>query len=148
MTSKHRPENPTEADDAARQRGISRMKTIDALPQEIRAVVHEEGFGVVKAFLDCGITKARQISHLIETVRGGSKEIGKRTEPMQIAPGLNPNDYVTVPLEPTTAMVEAGLGVTAAWLDIKGSALTVNREKMRRRYRAMVLNASGRSIRT
>ena len=44
----------------------------------------------------------------------------------------------TVPVEPTDEMVDAGLRSTAAFLDIKGSQLTVNREKMRRRYKAML----------
>jgi hypothetical protein len=47
-------------------------------------------------------------------------------------------ETANLPLEPTEAMIDAGLAATNAWLDIKGSALTVNREKMRRRYIAMV----------
>lgn len=49
--------------------------------------------------------------------------------------------YISVPLEPTEAMIDAGLSATAAWLGIEGSALTVNREKMKLRYRAMVMAA-------
>lgn len=37
---------------------------------------------------------------------------------------------------PTDAMLDAALSATAAHLDIKGSQLTVNREKMRLRLRA------------
>ena len=43
-----------------------------------------------------------------------------------------------MPREATDEMIDAALAATATWLDIKGSALTVNREKMRLRYRAMV----------
>jgi hypothetical protein len=39
--------------------------------------------------------------------------------------------------DPTDTMIDAGLAVTAAYLNIKGSALTINREKMRRRFIAM-----------
>lgn len=46
--------------------------------------------------------------------------------------------HVTVPIEPTEKMIDAGLRVTAAWQDIQGSALTINREKMRLRYKAMI----------
>ena len=46
--------------------------------------------------------------------------------------------FAIVPTEPTKKMIDAGLGATAAWQDIPGSALTVNREKMRRRYKAMI----------
>lgn len=44
----------------------------------------------------------------------------------------------TVPIEPTNEMIDAGLRATASFLDIEGSQLTVNREKMRRRYKAMI----------
>lgn len=43
--------------------------------------------------------------------------------------------------EPTPAMIEAGLSVTATWLSIKGSGLTIAREKMKRRFRAMIDSA-------
>jgi len=49
---------------------------------------------------------------------------------------------VLVPAEPTDEMVEAGLRSTAAHLNIPGSGLTVAREKMRIRYRAMVAAAA------
>jgi hypothetical protein len=55
-----------------------------------------------------------------------------------IIDGLDQAGYVIVPKEPTEKMIAAGLIPTAAWQDIKGSALTVNREKMRMRYTAMV----------
>lgn len=48
------------------------------------------------------------------------------------------SDLILMPREPTEEMISAALAVTAAWHDLPGSALTVNREKMRRRYRAMV----------
>lgn len=48
------------------------------------------------------------------------------------------NNFVLVPKEPTKKMIDAGLAATAVWLDIPGSATTVNREKMRLRYRAMI----------
>ncbi|MFZ5784036.1 MAG: hypothetical protein ACOY4R_27880 [Pseudomonadota bacterium] len=40
--------------------------------------------------------------------------------------------------EPTEALIDAGRAATAAHLDIKGSGLTVAREKMRRRFNAML----------
>ncbi len=54
------------------QRIQSRMAEIDALAPPIRALVHEYGYSVVKAFLDHKITKANAIKHLIETVQAGS----------------------------------------------------------------------------
>lgn len=45
---------------------------------------------------------------------------------------------VTVPREPTEAMVESAMASTAARLSLPGSAMTQQREKMRIRYRAMI----------
>lgn len=117
------------------------MAQIDAMPAELRALVHEHGYTIVRAFLDCGVTKPKHIQHLIDTVRHGSQEIGKRVDKCQIGSGLAYKGYATVPMEPTEEMVTAGIASTAAWLELKGSQMTVNREKMRRRYRAMVLAA-------
>jgi hypothetical protein len=46
-----------------------------------------------------------------------------------------------MPVEPTDEMVEGARMVTMHWHDIPGSQLTVNREKARRRYRAMAEKA-------
>lgn len=48
-----------------------RMNTIDHLSPQLRALVHEHGWAIVKAFLDHGVTKPRIIDHLIRTVRRG-----------------------------------------------------------------------------
>lgn len=57
---------------------------------------------------------------------------------MQLQEALDKQGLVVVPREPTDEMIDAALSATAAWLDIPGSQLTVNREKMRRRYKAMI----------
>jgi len=44
------------------------MKAIDSLPPDIRALVHEYGYTIVKTCLDLKITKAKHIRHLVETV--------------------------------------------------------------------------------
>lgn len=49
-----------------------------------------------------------------------------------------PDGWQLVPKEPTEAMVRKALSSTAVWHDIKGSQLTVNMEKMRIRWRAML----------
>ena len=50
--------------------------------------------------------------------------------------------YQLVPKEPTEEMVDAAINVTKiGWLDIPGSKLTVNREKAKIRYRAMLARA-------
>lgn len=45
---------------------------------------------------------------------------------------------VGMPRDLTDEQADAALRATAIWLDVKGSQLTVNREKMKARYRALV----------
>lgn len=45
---------------------------------------------------------------------------------------------VAMPRDLTDEQADAAMRATAVHLDIKGSALTVNREKMKARYRALV----------
>jgi phage gp37-like protein len=47
-------------------------------------------------------------------------------------------DTVQMPRELTDEQADAALRATAVWLDVKGSQLTVNREKMKARYQALV----------
>jgi hypothetical protein len=49
-----------------------------------------------------------------------------------------PVGAVLMPRELTDEQADAALRATAAWLDVKGSQLTVNREKMKARYRSLV----------
>lgn len=50
-----------------------------------------------------------------------------------------PLGYVLVPEEATIEMIEAGIAATAAWLDLSHlRGIEVQREKYRRRWRAMV----------
>lgn len=48
------------------------------------------------------------------------------------------SDKVEMPLELTDEQADAALRATAVWIDVKGSQLTVNREKMKARYRSLV----------
>lgn len=67
-------------------RRMARMASVDALPPEIRALIHQYGLMVVDAFLRIGITKPNHIRHLVETVldefsptRGSSSIQGIKT---------------------------------------------------------------------
>lgn len=59
----------------------------------------------------------------------------------ELVRALDELGYAVVPKEPTDKMIEAGVAVMASWHDLPGSAATVNREKMRRRYKAMIAAA-------
>ena len=57
-------------DDQSKRR--KRMERIDAMPPDIRACVHEYGLTVVDALMNVGVTKARQIHHVVAVIREGS----------------------------------------------------------------------------
>jgi len=66
-----------------------RMAEIDAQPPEIRALVHEFNWTVVKAFLDCGVTKPKHIRHLINRVLDGASAYGNGAKPKMREMGLD-----------------------------------------------------------
>lgn len=66
--------------DPHQEKRIKRMNRVDSMPADVRGVVHDFGLTVVDAFLQCGVTKAKHMRHLINTVRQGSVEIGNRTD--------------------------------------------------------------------
>lgn len=70
----------TGVDEIGRARIIARMDRVDSMSPDVRAIVHEHGLTIVDAFLQCGVTKAKHMRHLINTIRAGSYEIGNRSE--------------------------------------------------------------------
>lgn len=46
----------------------ARMARIDAMPSDVRECVHLYGLCVVDTLRDMGITKARHIKHIVETI--------------------------------------------------------------------------------
>lgn len=52
----------------AEERRVARMDRIDHLPAEMRVLVNEYGYNVVNSFMSHGVTKARSVRHLVETV--------------------------------------------------------------------------------
>lgn len=55
-----------------------RMERIDALPPDVRALVHEFGWTVVGEYWSVGVRKASVIRHLIEITLNGAHEIQDR----------------------------------------------------------------------
>lgn len=53
-----------------RKRRAKRMDHVDTMTPELRALVHEYGYCVVKAFLDHGVKRPVAIRHLIITTLG------------------------------------------------------------------------------
>lgn len=65
--------------DPYQEKRIKRMARVDDLSPDLRALVHEYGLTVVDSFMACGVSKAKHIRHLINTVHQGSVEIGNRS---------------------------------------------------------------------
>lgn len=64
-----------------------RMRRIDNLSPELRALIHAYGFAVVDNCMQLGIAKPKQIKHLVELIldefsptRGSYSKQGPRTE--------------------------------------------------------------------
>jgi ATP-dependent RNA circularization protein (DNA/RNA ligase family) len=53
---------------AIQAKRVSRMANVDNLTPELRELVHEYGLNVVKALMDVGVQKPKQIRHIVETV--------------------------------------------------------------------------------
>lgn len=55
-------------DQMVMRKRVARMDAVDGLPVELRSLVHEYGYSVVRAFMDIGVRKPKHIRHLVETV--------------------------------------------------------------------------------
>ena len=62
------PSDPPEFIARVAAKREARMQKIDALPADIRELVHEYGYHVVNSFMLHGVPKAKHIRHLVETV--------------------------------------------------------------------------------
>jgi hypothetical protein len=78
---------PEEFQSVAQQKRIVRMETIDRMPPDMRELVHAYGYTVVHTCQQLGVTKAKQIKHLVECIldefsptRGSHSRQGIRTE--------------------------------------------------------------------
>jgi len=78
-------------------RRLDRMKFVDALPQELRELVHEYGLSVVRSIMDSGVTRPKNIRHIVETVldefsptRGTCSAQGQRP-----AKGMDPDKNIS-----------------------------------------------------
>jgi len=98
-------------DAAIKGRIIARMSEIDALPADVRELVHEYGWSIVKAFRDAGVTRARNILHLVRMVQQGSAEgCARPLIYIDDAPKtLAGNGLAVIPAEPSPAMLAASL---------------------------------------
>jgi len=116
----------------------ARMARIDALPKDIRELIHEFGLTVVQAFLDQKVTKAYAIRHLIEQVQRGSNEPGTGVGGVGMVSG---RAMCVVPIEPTPAMIAASMA-TVANHDMAVS----KEEKHRLRLRAAIKAGMSRKV--
>jgi hypothetical protein len=110
-------------------------ESVDDLPPAYRALVHEFGYSVVRAFHDSGVREPEKIRHLIRSVWLGAREPGNvqgksiysqpthRTMDMLLSQGritgmaglisnLRSQSAVIVSVTPTDAMVRASIEAT------------------------------------
>lgn len=50
------------------KRRVARMDAIDQMTPEMRRLVNEYGYNVVKTLTSCGVTKPKHIRHVVETI--------------------------------------------------------------------------------
>lgn len=113
--------------DVAKRRS-DRMRVVDGMSEDWRALVHEYGYSVIHQMRNCGVTQANHARHIIETVlnelsptRHGFSNQGQSTT----------TKIVMVPLDPSSAMIEASMAT------VSGHDVSVTKyEKHRRRIRA------------
>lgn len=55
-------------DERIQNNRVARMNRVDEFDPQIRTLIHEYGLTVVQAFHDQGVTKPKQIRHLVECV--------------------------------------------------------------------------------
>lgn len=60
--------SPEEFEHRIAQRRIDRMERIDAMPADLRELVHKCGLRVVDTCMALGVKKPRHITHLVEAV--------------------------------------------------------------------------------
>lgn len=60
--------DPVEHQDFVDRKRRQRMEQIDALPSDLRELVHKYGYTVVRTCMDLGVTKPRHITHLVERI--------------------------------------------------------------------------------
>lgn len=107
----------TAFDDPGLERVRKRMATVDAMPPDLRACVHDFGLTIVTAMLQAGVTNHRHIRHLVDTVRIGSIEIGNRQETDEMrqevgrryARYLRNRGFLVVPELPSETMIRASI---------------------------------------
>lgn len=118
-------------------RRIKRMETVDSMPEDWRAVVHDYGLSIVTALRDCGVKEAKRARHIISVVvnetspfHGGFSSQGRHK--------AHDEQLVLVSREPSEAMIQASMD-TVSNFDVT----VTKHEKHRLRLRAAINAAIG-----
>lgn len=142
------------------------LELTDAMPRELRALVHEFGFPIVHAFIEAGgIRDPRKIRHLVKTCWDGPRSYGDGAQSRKARGGRSPvldkldwlliqsgsaisaetllrvlreTGLVIVPLVPTDYMVDASIEATGQM------GLVSKREKHHGRLAAAIRAAASR----
>lgn len=109
---------------------LDHLKRVDALPAQLRECVHDFGFPIVNAFMECGVRSPAKIRQLIGIVLSGIRErsqSGKNGSGLKhvvddlliqsgsgmtakgFASVLRINNVLIIPAAPNKAMIEASI---------------------------------------
>jgi len=133
-----------------RERTERSFEDIEAMPPALRQCVHEYGYAIVQACLQCGVTNPNNIHQLVREIwdgarqpkqrrpRGGSLDwiliqAGAEISAATLVRVLAQNNLHIVPADPTTAMVEASKAEVSDFCE-----RVTKTEKHRRRLRAAI----------
>lgn len=107
------------------------METVDEMPPDLRACVHEYGLPIVRACLDAGVRQPNRIHQLVREIWEGARnsmqgrrppgdmldwlliQAGASITAAQLGRVLHSQNLLIVPRFPTNVMVEASLATVA-----------------------------------
>lgn len=126
---------------------VNRMNEIDNLPADIRELVHDFNWTMIKAFLDCGVRDARKIRHLIaRVIEGAASYDGGNANPLGLRLSTNTTlelalrpDVVACSINPDDRVVQASINAVLPY--VPGTPLLTKREKHRIRLKAALQTA-------
>lgn len=140
------------------QRTLRALETVDDMPPELRACVHEFGYAIVNACLQAGVTKPAQIRQLVYNIWQGARQPHQRTgergtsimeyldwvliqagaqiTAQRLVRVLHDKGMVVVPHEPTEQMIVTSM------MAIEKMGLLTKRQKHTIRLRAAIRGAA------
>lgn len=137
-------------------RSANALIATDNMSPELRQCVHEYGYAIVNACFCAGVVAPNRIHQLVKEIWDGARQPTQYRERggtldwllVQLGAPLNAlqrvlmnNDLVIVPLQPSTAMIEASKA------EVSGFNVVVNKAEKHRRRLTAAIKAGAREFR-